>query len=454
MKNRKFLTIMLCVATAVSFTACAGNTRGTDAGEEDVSVYDDVWDGTYDGEEVLDTDQTIETESYNFTGTNTNGLLIKNSSVSFGKLELKKNSEKSRIREAAVTKGLGAACLVMDSFLTVSEGDISTNAAGATGVFTYTGGNTDLNTVNISTEGVYSPGTVCAGGASATLSSCTITTEGREAAGLRCTDPDSYMNVMDCSVETKGKNSPGVYVGTSLDLTNSRVTSYSSEVMRFVGPVSSWTEGCTLVANKTGSNANDFNWSVIACADEKPAEGERAEIFLSSTSLESRSGGMFYLTNTNCAVYVDNCELINSGSDDGYFIRCQGNNDLWGKAGSNGATCHFELGGSKAEGNVYYDSTSELDFFVTNGSEYKGSVKKDEKFAGEGGSGHCTIGVQDGCRWIVTEGCEFENLQCSGEIVDEEGKAVTVKGADGTVYMEGESGITVTVGTFSDVLNY
>ena len=55
---------------------------------------------------------------------------------------------------------------------------------------------------------------------------------------------------------------------------------------------------------------------------------------------------------------------------------------------------------------------------------------------------------------IVAEGCEFENLQCSGEIVDEEGKAVTVKGADGTVYLEGESGITVTVGTFSDVLSY
>ncbi len=454
MKNRKYLAMMIATAMAVSFTACANNKPATDTEEETVSVYDDVWDGNYTGEEVLDTDQTIETETYNFTKTNSNGLLIKDSSVSFEKLDLKKNSEGSRIREAAVTKGLGASCLVMNSYLTVNAGDISSNAAGATGVFTYSGANSDLTTVNISTEGVYSPGVVCAGGGAATLATCNVTTEGREAAGLRCTDPDSYINVSESKIETKGKNSPGVYVGTSIDLTNCEVTSYSSEVMRFVGAASSWSEGCTLTGNKTGSNANDFNWTVIACSDEKPADGERAEIFITTSTLESHSGGLFYATNTDCAFYVDNCEIINSGADDDYFIRCQGNNDLWGRAGSNGAKCHFVLGGTKASGTVIYDSTSELNFYVTNNSEYTGFVKKDEKFAGEGGNGHCTMGVQDGCKWIVTEGCAFENLQCCGEIVDEEGKAVTVKGTDGTVYMQGDSDITITVETFTEQLDY
>ena len=454
MKNKKFLAIMLGLAMSVSFTACANTTGGADSGEEEVSVYDDVWDGTYDGEEVMETDQKIDTESYNFTKTNANGLVIRDSSVTIGKLDLTKTSEKSRIKEAAVTKGLGAACLVMNGYLTIGEGNVNTNAAGATGVFSYTNANTDLTAVNISTEGVYSPGAVCAGGASTLLYECNVSTEGRESAGVRCTDKDSYMNVMGTTIETKGKNSPGVYVGTSVDLKNCEVTSYSSEVMRFVGPSSTWTEESTLTGNKTGSNANDFNWTVIACADEKPQDGELAEIFFTSSTLTARSGGMFYATNTDCAFYIDNCEIINAEEDDAYLIRCQGNNDLWGRAGSNGAKCQFVLGGTEAKGYVYYDSTSELRFYVTNGSVYTGSVKKDEKFAGDGGEGQCTIGVQDGCRWIVTESCEFENLECCGEIVDADEKPVTVKGTDGSVYMQGESEITITVNSFSDVLGY
>ncbi len=454
MKNKKFIALMLCLATAVSFTACAGKPSGTENTEEEVSVYDEVWDGVYKGEEVLNTDQTVETESYNFNDTNSNGLLIDGSTVSFEKLDIKKTSDRSRIKDAALSKGLGAACLTMNGYLTVSEGNITTDAAGASGVFTYTGANSDLTALTINTAGVYSPGVACSGGGSATLSQSNITTEGRESAGVRCVDADSYLNVIESSIETKGKNSPGVYVGTAVDLTNSEVTSYSSEVMRFVGPATTWTEGCTLTGNKTGTNANDFNWSVIAYSDEKPGDDERAEIFLVTSSLTSHSDGIFYATNTNCAFYLDTCEIVNDGGDDAFLLRCQGNNDIWGRAGSNGADCNFTLGATEAKGDVLYDSTSELVFLLTNGSTYEGIVKKDERFAGEGGNGFCTVGIEDGCKWTVTENCEFENLECCGEIVDEEGKTVTVKGRDGSVYMEGESEITVTVDSFSEVLSY
>ncbi len=454
MKKKKLLAMLLCMATAVSFTACSKDKPVTEQTGEETALYDDVWDGTYNGEEVLDVDQTIEEEAYNFTGTNRNGLVIKDSRVSFKKLGIVKNSDSTRIREAAVTKGLGAACFVTNGTLLVDEGNISTDAAGATGVFSFTEANADMTSMTINTAGVYSPGVESAGGGSATLSEGTVTTEGREAAGVRCVDPNSYIYVGDSKIETKGKNSPGVYAGASVDLSNCEITAYSSEVLRFSGLAGTWTENCTLTGNKTGTNANDFNWTVIACADEKPGEDECAELYFVTSTLTSHSGGLFYATNTNCAFYIDNCELVNSESDDDYLLRCQGNNDLWGRKGTNGAKCKFVLGGTDAKGGVYYDSSSELNFYVTNMCDFTGFVKKDEKFVPEAGTGHCTIGIQDGCKWIVTQSSEFENLECCGEIVDEEGKAVTVKGKDGTVYMEGDSDITVTVDTFSEVVDY
>ena len=457
MKNKKFIAMMLCLATAVSFSGCTGKTpdAGTAVEEEDNSLYDDEWDGVYTGEEILNSDQTIGTESYNFTKKNSNGLLIEGAKVSFEKLTIKKSSDRTRIKDAALTKGLGAASIVMNGRMEVSEGDIETDAAGATGIFTFTGATSDINSTNVNTKGVYSPGIAAGDGAEVVVAESTILTEGRESSGLRCADANSYMNVSNTNVETKGKNSPGVYVGNSMDLNTCEITAYASEAMRFNGVSSSWIEGCTLTGNKTGNNANDFNWNVIAYSDEKNEGGELTEVFLSTCTLTAHSGGMFYVTNTDASFYVDNCEIVNSESDDDFFLRCQGNNDLWGRMGSNGAKCNFILGGTKVSGGVYYDSISELGMYVTNGSEFTGFVKKDEKFAGDGGNGFCTIGVQDGCKWIVTKDSELENLQCSGgEIVDEEGKAVTVKGTDGTVYMEGESGITVTVNTFSESMDY
>lgn len=44
----------------------------------------------------------------------------------------------------------------------------------------------------------------------------------------------------------------------------------------------------------------------------------------------------------------------------------------------------------------------------------------------------------------------FTSLSNSGTIVDDKGNTVTVKGTDGTVYVEGESDYTVTVDSYSD----
>ena len=51
--------------------------------------------------------------------------------------------------------------------------------------------------------------------------------------------------------------------------------------------------------------------------------------------------------------------------------------------------------------------------------------------------------------WTVTEDCTIDALYAAGKIVDASGNNVTVKGKDGTVYVQGNSGITVTVSSYS-----
>ena len=76
---------------------------------------------------------------------------------------------------------------------------------------------------------------------------------------------------------------------------------------------------------------------------------------------------------------------------------------------------------------------------MTDGSILIGAVTDDESNAGEGGDGYCNIYIGEGCTWTVTGDSTLTSLSNSGTIVDDKGNTVTVKGTDGTVYVEGES---------------
>lgn len=87
---------------------------------------------------------------------------------------------------------------------------------------------------------------------------------------------------------------------------------------------------------------------------------------------------------------------------------------------------------------------------MTDGSTLTGAVTDDESNAGEGGDGYCNLYIGEDCTWTVTGDSTLTSLSNSGTIVDADGNTVTVKGTDGTVYVEGESSYTVTVDSYSD----
>lgn len=80
------------------------------------------------------------------------------------------------------------------------------------------------------------------------------------------------------------------------------------------------------------------------------------------------------------------------------------------------------------------------------------STKKDTSgglHVADGGSGYCNFYIAKGCTWTVTGDSTLTNLYNAGTIVDNDGKTVTIKGTDGTVYVKGDSEYTITVSSYS-----
>lgn len=157
-----------------------------------------------------------------------------------------------------------------------------------------------------------------------------------------------------------------------------------------------------------------------------------------------------YTTNTESTFLLSGVDITPSAGND-FFLKCTGNANArgWGQSGANGADCSFTGRDQQMVGDVIWDSISQLDFYVLDGSTLTGAVVDDESNAGNGGNGYANVYIDSTSTWVVTGDSVVSNLYCAGVIVDENGAAVTIVGTDGTVYVQGTSSVTVTVGSYS-----
>ena len=192
-----------------------------------------------------------------------------------------------------------------------------------------------------------------------------------------------------------------------------------------------------------------YAWDLNVETDGESAAAIRSD--RGGETLTSKNGGVFYTTNTESDITLKDVD-ITYNNDNEYFLRCTGNNNErgWGESGANGADCDFTAISQDMEGSVIWDTISQLDFYMTDGSNLTGAIIDDESFAGNGGDGYCNVYVSDDSTWTVTGDSTVSKLSNAGTIVDDSGKTVTVKGTDGTVYVEGDSDYTITVDKYED----
>ena len=249
----------------------------------------------------------------------------------------------------------------------------------------------------------------------------------------------------------QGVGSPAVYVTADITIHEASLAATGSEALCLEGLNSVRLYDCDLTGNMADLDQNDNTWTVILyqsmSGDSEVGEG-RFE--MEGGSLVSGNGGIFYTTNTESEFVLSNVEISADNSE--YFLRCTGNANQrgWGQSGANGADCAFTAINQKMDGDVIWDSISNLDLYVTQGSVLTGAVVDDESCAGNGGSGTANMTIDADSKWVVTGDSTLTNLACEGEIVDAAGNAVSVVGTDGAVYVQGDSEYTVTVGNYAE----
>ena len=348
--------------------------------------------------------------------------------------------------------GVGAAILATDGEAYVSNSTIDTDAKGAAGLFAYGDGTVYAANDTITTTQDTSGGIHAAGGGTLYAWDMTVETNGESSAAIRSDRGGGTMVVDGGTYTSNGIGSPAIYSTADISVNNATLTANGSEAICIEGLNSIHLFDSDLTGNMSDNEQNDCTWNVILYQSMSgDSEVGNSTFEMNGGSLTAKNGGMFYTTNTESTITLSDVDITYADDND-FFLKCTGNSNQrgWGESGNNGADCLFTATKQEMQGDVVWDSISQLDFYMTDGSTLTGAVTDDESNAGEGGDGYCNLYIGEDCTWTVTGDSTLTSLSNSGTIVDADGNTVTVKGTDGTVYVEGESSYTVTVDSYSD----
>ena len=391
-------------------------------------------------------------QSYTSEGTDESAVLVSNgANVTLKDFTVNRTSEDSKGGDSSSFYGVGSSILVTDGTVDLKGGTITSDADGAAGAFAYDKGTVNISDTAITTTGNTAGGIHAAGGGTVNAENLTVHTSGESSAAIRSDRGSGTMRVKGGSYTSSGTGSPAVYCTADIEVEDAKLTAENSEAVCIEGLNSLSLTNCDLSGHIQENEQNDCDWTVILYQSMSgDSEVGNAVLNMTGGSLTSENGGLFYTTNTESTFYLNNVNITPSSNNE-FFLKCTGNANKrgWGQSGANGADCSFTAENQKMEGDVVWDSISNLKFKMTEGSILTGGFIQDESCAGNGGSGTADLSIDATSTWIVTKDSQLSSLTNKGTIKDTEGKTVTIKGSDGTVYVQGDSTYTVTVESYT-----
>ncbi len=429
----------------------SGNQPGGQPGQSasGVDSYDSVTNYTED--------TSASGETYTSTETDENAILVSDgATVQLSDITVDRTSSDSTGGDNSSFYGVGAAVLTTDGTTYIKNAKITTDAAGGAGVFAYGDGTVYVADSDISTEQNTSGGIHVAGGGTLYAWDLNVETDGESAAAIRSDRGGGTMVVDGGSYTSNGVGSPAVYCTADIAVNNATLTATGSEAICMEGLNTIHLFDCDITGNMQDLSQNDTTWTIIVYQSMSgDSEIGNSTMQIVGGSITSENGGLIYTTNTEANILLSDVD-ITYAEDSEFFLMCTGNANErgWGSTGSNGSDCTFTADAQEMEGNVVWDSISQLDFYMENGSSLKGAIVDDETYAGEGGSGYCNVYISSDSVWTVTGDSTVTNLYNEGTIMDADGNLVSIVGTDGTVYVSGSSAYTITVTSYSDSADF
>ena len=408
---------------------------------------------SYDTVNEYSSDETVSDTSLESTGTDENAALISNGAeVTFSNDAISRTSSDSQGGDNSSFYGVGAAVLATDGTAYVKDSTVTTDSKGGAGLFAYGDGTVYVADTDITTQQDTSGGIHAAGGGKLYAWDLNVETNGESSAAIRSDRGGGTMVVDGGTYTSNGVGSPAVYCTADIAVNNAELTANGSEAVCIEGLNSLRLYNSNLTGNMSDDDQNDTTWTVILYQSMSgDSEVGNSTFQMDGGTITSKNGGLFYTTNTECTITLKDVD-ITYNDDNEFFLQCTGNNNQrgWGQSGANGSDCNFTADSQDMKGNVIWDSISDLDFYMTNGSTLEGAFVNDESNAGNGGDGYCNVVIDKDSTWTVTGDSTIASLSNARTITDADGKTVSIVGTDGTTYVEGDSDYTITVGSYQD----
>lgn len=408
---------------------------------------------SYDAANEYSSDETVSDTTLESTGTDENAALVSNGAeVAFSNDAISRTSSDSQGGDNSSFYGVGAAVLATDGTAYVKGSTVTTDSKGGAGLFAYGDGTVYAADTDITTQQDTSGGIHAAGGGKLYAWDLNVETNGESSAAIRSDRGGGTMVVDGGTYTSNGVGSPAVYCTADIAVNNAELTANGSEAVCIEGLNSLRLYNSNLTGNMSDDDQNDTTWTVILYQSMSgDSEVGNSTFQMDGGTITSKNGGLFYTTNTECTITLKDVD-ITYNDDNEFFLQCTGNNNQrgWGQSGANGSDCNFTADSQDMKENVIWDSISDLDFYMTNGSTLEGAFVNDESNAGNGGDGYCNVVIDKDSTWTVTGDSIITSLSNAGTITDADGKTVSIVGTDGTTYVEGDSDYTITVGSYQD----
>ncbi len=322
---------------------------------------------------------------------------------------------------------------------TITGGTITSDAAGANGVFSY-GGNGGQNGADgdgtrviirdtkIVTSGSGSGGIMTTGGGITEAYNLDITTNGQSSAPIRSDRGGGMVTVDGGTYVSHGLGSPTIYSTADITVSNATLESTMSEGVCIEGLNSITLNNCDMTANNTSCNANAKFNDMIMIYQSFSGDADSGTSFLNVNggSLTNKNGHVFHVTNTNAVINLDGVKIVNQDANNVLMSVCD---DGWSGA-SNIATvnvAHQEL-----DGNILVGENSQLTLNINANSTFTGAISghitnvKGETVSSK--VGNVAVSLDDSSKWILTDDTNISSFKGDISQITANGHSLYVDG--------------------------
>ena len=344
---------------------------------------------SYNASEEITSSKKISNKSYSSSSSDKNAVLVDGDiSVSMNKVTVSKTGDSDGGDNTSFYGTNSGIIAKGGSALTIKNSTIKTSAKGANGVFSYGGSATTNNssndgtTVNISDSEITttkdnSGGIMTTGGGKMNASNLTINTSGTSSAAIRTDRGGGTVKVTGGTYTTNGKGSPSIYSTADITVSKAKLVSNVSEGVVIEGKNKVSLSDCTLIDNNTKLNGQSTTYKNVFLYQSMSGDAAsgKSEFSSKNSSITTKKGDSFYVTNTNAYIYLENNDIVNTDSS-GNFLRIK--KDSWGNEGSNGGDVTLVMKNQSVTGNIVVDEISSLDMSLKSGSSYEGVINGDK----------------------------------------------------------------------------